>query len=107
MVTRLEQIRPTGEIDKLAGNEPLMEACQQFEALLWGQVLKAMHRSVPEDGVLPQSNERQLFQEMLDDQYAVAISQTGSLGLAHTLYTQTQAGLAPALHERTALGGER
>ena len=48
----------------------LRQACEDFEALMFSQLLKAMRSSMPDNGLLPQSSGERMFQEMLDGQYA-------------------------------------
>jgi flagellar protein FlgJ len=82
---------------RLAGTskEQLREACQEFEALLMGQLFREMRNSVPDDGMLPRSEAEKTFQTLLDGEYARTMSRTASTGLAEMLYRQFQEG-APA-----------
>ncbi|MHB9024210.1 MAG: rod-binding protein [Armatimonadota bacterium] len=69
-----------------------LEVCRQFEALVVSRLLKEMRESVPGDGLIPRSSGEELFQEMLDNEYAIQISRLSPFGLASALYQQ----LSPA-----------
>lgn len=66
----------------------LQEACHDFEAVLLHQLLKTMRASVPKSGWLGQETGHQVFQDMLDGEYAKQMSRSGSFGLAGALYRQ-------------------
>lgn len=72
--------------------EALRAAAQQFEGMLLQMVIKQMREAGPK-GDLFNSQEQQMFQSLLDQQLAINLSQTRSLGLADAIYRQ--------------LGGER
>jgi len=76
------------------GQESLKQVAQEFEALLLGQMLKAMRAAsnVLSEGSYLQSNETKLYQEMLDQQLAVTLSRQKGLGLSEVLVRQ----LSPA-----------
>jgi len=82
-----------------SGQESLKQVAQEFEALLVGQMLKAMRSAtnVLTEGSYLQSNETQLYQEMLDQQLAVTLSRQKGLGLSEVLIRQLSPSLAPAL----------
>jgi len=77
---------------KQKGNQPaaLKQVAQEFEALLLGQMLKAMRAAsnVLGEGSYLQSNETKLYQEMLDQQLAVTLAQQKGLGLSEVLIRQ-------------------
>jgi len=72
------------------GQESLKQVAQEFEALLLGQMLKAMRSAsnVLSEGSYLQSNETKLYQEMLDQQLAVTLSRQKGLGLSEVLIRQ-------------------
>ena len=59
-------------------------------------LMKQMRSDVPSDGLIPRSQGEQLFQEMLDGEYATQMSRSKGIGLADMLYRQMnmQAGAA-------------
>jgi len=73
-----------------AGTQPqkLKRACSEFEALFLNYLLKSMRASVPEGGLIDQSEESKMFKAMLDEKLADQISASGGLGLGEILYQQ-------------------
>jgi len=65
----------------------LMEACQEFESVLWSYLLKNMRETVPETEFLPKGLEEEIFQSMLDQEIAKKLAQKG-VGIATMLYRQ-------------------
>jgi len=87
------------------GQESLKQVAQEFEALLLGQMLKAMRAAsnVLSEGSYLQSNETKLYQEMLDQQLAVTLSQQKGLGLSEVLIRQ----LSPQSSPTASAPGEK
>ena len=84
-------------------DQHLRDACVEFEAMLIAQMLKTVHEHQPEDGLIPRGDGERYFQEMLDGEYAKAISRANPAGIAAMLYRQMKdtalsaaAGGAPA-----------
>ncbi len=75
--------RPT--IDR---SSDLYKACVDFESLFVKQMLSAMRETVPKDGLLDGGMGRDIFEDMLYDEYAKKMAQTASFGLADTIYLQ-------------------
>ena len=77
---------PTSNLD--AGKHPqkLKQACAEFESLFLNYLLKSMRASVPEGGLIDQSEESKMFKSMLDEKLADEISASGGLGLGEILY---------------------
>ena len=72
------------------------QAARQFESLLTSMLLKSMRQAKLGDG-LGDSQETEFYQDMLDQQVAVQLSQGKGLGLADMLVQQlTRSGLASA-----------
>ena len=71
-----------------AGTQPqkLKQACAEFESLFLNYLLKSMRASVPEGGLIDQSEESKMFKSMLDEKLADEISASGGLGLGEILY---------------------
>jgi len=86
-LARLSALKPAAGKDERAA---LKEVAQEFEALLLGQMLKAMRSAsnVLSQGSYLQSSETQLYQEMLDQQLAVTMSRQKGLGLSEVLVRQ-------------------
>ena len=66
------------------------DACQQFEAYVFGMLLKEMRSAIPDNGLIPCTSGEKIFQESLDNAYAQQMSSTQQLGLAQQLYEQLQ-----------------
>lgn len=69
-------------------NEKLLNACQQFEAVFIKQMLDAMRNTVPKNGMLDGGIGRNIYEDMLYQQYADKMAKTANLGLARLLYNQ-------------------
>ncbi|MCB0354703.1 MAG: rod-binding protein [Bdellovibrionales bacterium] len=57
------------------------QASKDFEAMLVQQMFRSMWKTVPQNGILTQSREEQLFQEMLQDEVAKNMSESQSIGI--------------------------
>lgn len=76
----------------LANDETqLRSACQQMESYFWNQLLAAMDKTIPDDGILGGSFAKGVYQDMLNQQYALVLARQGSQGrgsLSDILYRQ-------------------
>lgn len=73
----------------------LKTVCVEFESMLLAEMFKSMRDSEPEDGLFPKGQGEQVFQEMLDGEYARGVSRMNPNGLAATLYRQMQEMIPP------------
>jgi flagellar protein FlgJ len=77
--------------DQLAGNphisekDKIKESCRQFEAILLRQVLSEARKTVMGG---KDSNETDIYNDMVNNQMADTISRSGSFGLAKSLENQ-------------------
>lgn len=84
----------TVPIEKLAGNgrlteeEKVAESARQFEAVLLRQILSAARKTVIKSGLDSESSVNDVYQDMINNQLADAISQSGTFGLARSLQVQ-------------------
>ena len=69
-------------------DEELIETCKQFESLFVNQLLKEMRKTVPKDGIIPQSQEEEMFTAMFDEEVSKMISSSGRMGMAEMLFEQ-------------------
>ena len=60
----------------------------EFEAMFAGMMLKSMRSSVTPDKLTGGGRGEEVFQSLLDQEYASAIAQQGSLGIAQTIEKQ-------------------
>lgn len=67
-----------------ATDEELMEACKSFETYFVEQVIKEMKKTVKSEE--EEGEYMQYFGDTLYEQYAKAITETGQLGIAKTMY---------------------
>ena len=83
-------------LDPLAANphrpesEKIAEAARQFEAVLLRQILASARRTVIASDLNPPSTASDVYNDMINDILATAISQTGAFGLANALQAQWQ-----------------
>jgi len=90
----IEGISPdTGRSNLTADAKPqkLKQACAEFESLFLNYLLKSMRASVPEGGLIDQSEESKMFKAMLDEKLADEISASGGVGLGEILYQKLKA----------------
>lgn len=70
-------------------NVQLRQACQQLESFFWNQLLTAMDKTIPDDGMLGDSFAKDIYRDMLNQQYALLLAQQGSNNnLGDILYRQ-------------------
>ncbi len=69
-------------------NSELYKACQDFESLFIKQMLDVMRKTVSKDGLLDGGMAEDLYQDMLYDEYAKKMAETGQFGLAQMIYNQ-------------------
>lgn len=74
-------------------DKQLKEACQEFEAYFVQNLFKEMRKTVPDGGLFESSNEGQIYEDMLDEEYSKTIAENNGAGIANALYKQ----LAPKL----------
>lgn len=80
----LEQKLTGGSMTE-ATDEELMDACKEFEAYLVEQVLKQVKESIPKTEE-EENQYTEYFGDMMLQEYASAITDQGSLGIAQKLY---------------------
>lgn len=80
--------------DQLAGNpniseqDKVKEACRQFEAVLLRQILGEARKTVITSSEDTDSNETDIYNDMINNQLADSISKSGAFGLAKSLENQ-------------------
>lgn len=83
--------------------EALKPVAKQFEALFLQMMLKSMRAAVPDGGLFEDSSVG-MYEEMLDSQLSVTLSDQGGIGMAEAIVKQLQ---GPTGQSATALTGER
>lgn len=76
--------------EKKAGklDEKLLSACRDMEALFTGIMLKSMRETIHENDFFGKSLAKDLFSDMLYDEYAKLMAKTDQIGLARQIYDQ-------------------
>jgi len=67
------------------------DTLQAYEQLFLYQLLQEMRRTVPKSGLFGNSQQQQLFEDMLDDVLATEMAQSGQLGIAKQMEEQLHA----------------
>lgn len=67
--------------------EELREACQKFESLFLGYLLKEMRKTVQKSGLFPESMGQKIYTSMLDDEVAKVACQSGGMGLGDLVFS--------------------
>ncbi len=81
-------IIPTPSINKQTDDKELRKACADFEAHMTNQLLTAMRKTIPTDGLFSKSNGEEMFQSMLDQELATQMAQGRGTGFGEALYKQ-------------------
>ncbi|MBT0663945.1 rod-binding protein [Geobacter pelophilus] len=91
--TTAQNQRTTGK--KAAGVEPdaktrasAKKVATEFEAMFAGMMLKSMRSSLSPNKLTGGGHGEEVFQSMLDQEYASAIAKQGSLGIGSTIEKQ-------------------
>lgn len=70
-----------------AKDAQLEKACKDFESLFLNQLLTSMRKTIPKvEG--EESNEKEMYESMMDTELAKSWAQTDGIGLANVLYQQ-------------------
>jgi flagellar protein FlgJ len=69
-------------------DKKLMDLCYDMEALFIGTMLKSMRKTIVENDFFGKSLAKDIFQDMLYDEYAGLMARTDQFGLAHQIYNQ-------------------
>jgi peptidoglycan hydrolase FlgJ len=64
------------------------KVAREFEAMFTGMMLKSMRSTSGPDKLTGGGRGEEVFQSLLDQEYAIAISQQGNMGLAQTIEKQ-------------------
>jgi flagellar protein FlgJ len=85
-------MRPDGapnlKVDKDSTSEEIKDAAKQFEAYFLKHLLQEMRATVPESGLWKEGFANDVYNGMLDEQYASLMADHGGIGLAAVLERQ-------------------
>ena len=84
---RIESVTATQAELVTKENQKLKQACQDFEAVFMGFMLKGMRKTVPKSE-LGSGREEEMFTDMMDDEICKSASKSRSIGIADMLYRQ-------------------
>lgn len=88
-------------LDRLVANpnipeaEKVKEVARQFEAVLLRQILQQARKHVVPSDLEPDSTARSIYDDLLNQQLADAISRSGAFGLAKALQAQLTRQILP------------
>jgi Rod binding domain-containing protein len=80
------------QIDK---SSKLYRVSQEFEAIFIKQMLNVMRKSVSKTGLMDGGMAEEIFEDMLYDEYAQKMAESGSFGIADMIYRQLTPNEAP------------
>lgn len=66
----------------------LKEACRDFESYFVKQMYTVMRKTVPEGTLTEKSHGREIFEDLLDEEYALEATKGRGMGIAEMLYKQ-------------------
>jgi len=69
-------------------DKKLKQACQELESVLLYQMIRAMRSTVPKGWLIDEGFGGEVFESMLDEEFARQMATTGSTGLADLLFSQ-------------------
>ena len=79
------QAQGQSRIDK---SSRLYKVSQEFEAIFIKQMLNVMRKSVSKTGLMDGGMAEEIFEDMLYDEYAQKMAESGSFGIADMIYRQ-------------------
>jgi len=73
-----------------ANDKELLSACKEFESYFIQMMFREMRKTIDTSAsLIPKSNAENIFQDMLDEEYAAAAAKNGrGIGLAEMMYKQ-------------------
>lgn len=69
-------------------DKELLDVCYEMESIFVGQMLKTMRKTVMETNFFGKSMAKDIFNDMLYDEYAKVMAKSDAFGLARQIYTQ-------------------
>ena len=75
-------------------DKKLKQACKDFEGIMLHQIMKEMRKTVPEGGILPESEGNNIWKSLYDEKlsYELSSGENGT-GFAKFLYDDLSSGL--------------
>jgi flagellar protein FlgJ len=69
-------------------DKKLLDVCYEMESIFIGQMLKTMRQSIGETDLFGKSMAKDIFNDMLYDEYARLMAKSDQFGLARQIYSQ-------------------
>jgi len=85
---------PSGIKGMINRNDELYKVSQDFEAIFIKQMLNVMRKSVSKTGLMDGGMAEDIFEDMLYDEYAKKMAESGSFGIADMIYRQLNTGVS-------------
>ena len=76
----------TTDISNDKDDKKLKEACRDFESILLNQMLSAMRKAIPKDGLFKKSLCMDIYESMYDQYLSKEIAQEKGIGMRDMLY---------------------
>lgn len=83
--------------------EALKKVAKEFEEIFLNMLLKSMRSTIEDGGLTEKSNQRGIFEGMLDEEFAKQISQKGGIGIQDMMVRQLQRYVDKSPSEETSL----
>lgn len=77
-----------GNGGEVSDRSRLAAACEQVESLFLTMMLKEMRRTIPDNGLIPQSSATRMYQSLFDNQLAENLASRKVTGVGELLYRQ-------------------
>lgn len=91
-VQQQEPVHGNGTVNREKPKDKrLMDTCIEMESIFVSRMLKEMRKTVHKNDMLHGGFAEDIFEDMLYDQYALNISKSSNLGMAHMLYKELSA----------------
>ena len=88
-------LKKIGQSTDTVKETELKKACKNFEAIILQQMLTAMRKSVPKEGLLESGYAQDMYQSMYDEGLAKEMANGKGIGLADSLYHQLSGAVKP------------
>ena len=87
---KLERAQGIEKAEKAEYNKRLKEACDGFEEIFVHKLIQVMRSSTEKESLLSGGRGEEIFQDMLDENYASLITKSRALGLSDLIFEQTK-----------------
>lgn len=82
---RLQQISAHTSSGKAISDKEMQEVGQQFESMLFHQLLTTMRKSIPESGLFEESSARDIYEDLFDEKIAEQVAASSQTGLGQII----------------------